>query len=273
MNLDDFRCMRRGVQLSILKREDAALLEPVNLRNGRKKNALLLLHGFSSTPAVYRHLIASISDYDAIIVPVLPGHAKSLEVFSRMKAAELMPFVEKVCADLIGEFQHVDVMGLSLGGLLACHLATCFKLRHLYLLAPALDLHLAMNKIIKLAKGLHWLGFRQLRNEAGNLYAPNTCDIVYRQLPLLSLIEVLSFISEFKFKLPSCPTDLFLGRHDEVVASQLVANRFSNNTTIHWLDNSAHVLPIDGDSETILLRVQQNLALYQGTSYAQKISD
>lgn len=261
MNLNDFRYMRRGVHLSVLKPENARLLETIDLRNGKKQNALLLLHGFSSSPAVFRHLLASFSDYDAIIAPALPGHAMSIDVFANMKISGLLEFVENICANLMLEYEHVDVMGLSLGGILACHLAQRFELHHLYLLAPALDLHLATGATIKLAKCLDWLGFYRVRNQAGNIHHSNDGELTYQQLPLPCIIELLRFIKHFEFKAPNCPTDLFLGKYDEVVASELVAARFANsdNTTIHWLEDSAHILPLDGNIETIAQCVTNNL--------------
>jgi carboxylesterase len=263
MNLDDFRCMRRGVQLSVVNDMDAKLLAPVNQRNGKKHNALLLLHGFSSTPAVFRHLLDGLTGYDAVIIPALPGHAENLDAFAEMKAADLLSFVEKICADLIQEFEQVDLMGLSLGGVLAYHLSTRFTLNHLYLLAPAFDLHLAIPKAIRLAQLCRKLGFSKIRSVAGNLYTSHSCEIAYRLLPLTSIIELLNLIKTLEFTPPSCPTDLFLGSHDEVVASQHVAARFANssNTSVHWLENSAHVIPLDGDIEALIDCIKKNQSL------------
>jgi len=260
MNLDDFRCMRQGKQLADLLPIDAPLLASIDKRNGQKEKALLLLHGFSSSPAVYRHILTDINCYDAIIAPALPGHAENITAFSEMKPDDLFNFTEQLCSQLTQEFQHVDILGLSLGGLLACNLATKFEIRHLYLLAPALDLKLNVNHNLKLAHFLYRLGFSKLRSAAGNLYTSEFCEIAYRQLPLPSIITILSMIKNFQFSLPTCPTDLFLGCHDKVVSSKKVAERFANNpgTTIHWLNNSAHVLPLDGDTETLIECIRNN---------------
>ncbi|MFC3909791.1 alpha/beta hydrolase [Legionella dresdenensis] len=254
MNRDDFWCMRRGKQLAVLSSEDEHLLSPINLRNGKRHKALLLLHGFSSSPAVYRLLLKHLKHYDALVAPVLPGHAENLAAFANMKAADLFSYVENTCSQLINEFERVDVLGLSMGGLLACHLGMRFKLNHLYLLAPALDLHLNLEQSIKLAQGLQWLGFRQFRSAAGNLYTSSACEIAYRQLPLPAIIEILTIIKHFKLGPLSCPVDLFLGVHDAVVDSQKVAQQFANqpDVTLHWLENSAHVLPLDGDLDLII---------------------
>lgn len=254
MNLDDFRCMRRGVQLATLHPEEKQLLAPLNRRNPKRQSALLLLHGFSSSPAVYRKMLHDLPHYDAIIAPVLPGHARNLQSFAQTPATEWLQSAESVCEELANDYEQLDVMGLSLGGLIACHLASRFTLRHLYLLAPALNLHLSVNYSLKLAHLLNKLGFEAVRSIAGDLFTDSSCEIVYRQLPVTAVIQILSLIKEFKFTTPNCPTDIFLGRHDAVVNSKAVAERFKNcpNSQIHWLDKSAHVLPLDGDIEQII---------------------
>lgn len=260
MNLDDFRCMNRGVQLAIVQNKDAKLLQEFNQRSKGRRKALLLIHGFTSTPAVFRHFTHALSGYDAIIAPLLPGHGESVEHFGQVKAAEWLAHVENVCAATIREFAEVDVLGLSLGGLLACHLSRHFKLHHLYLLAPCLDLQLALPGALKLAKFLHSLGFRRLRSAAGNLITTEHCEIAYRQLPITAVIEILNLVKEFEFIPPTCPTDVFLGCYDKVVDSRKVAARFAkhDNITVHWLNKSAHVIPLDNDVEMILNCIKQH---------------
>lgn len=90
-----------------------------------------------------------------------------------------------------------------LGGLLACHLASRFSLNHLYLLAPAPDLHLAINQALTVAKCCHALGFHAIRSVAGNLYTSNAYEIAFRQLPLTTIIELLTLINQFDFSLPN----------------------------------------------------------------------
>lgn len=261
MNIDDFRCMQRGVQLFALSKQDESILAPVNLRTGGKKRALLLIHGFSSSPAVFRKLVPLLSGYDAIVCPVLPGHADSIKAFAKAKASDWFSLVEQVCEQLLSEFEELDVLGLSLGGLLAIHLSKRYPLRHLYLLAPALDLQVAVNQSLLLIKALNWLGFSAIRSNGGNLYSASACEITYRRLPLSTLVEIFTTIQQFEFAAPTCPTDLFLGCHDQVVCSWRVADRFASrdNINIHWLVNSAHVLPLDGDLETIAACIKKNL--------------
>lgn len=254
MNQDDFRYMRRGKQLSGLKKEEFSLLNAVNQRGPGRDHALLIIHGFSSSPAVYRYLIPQIQHYDAIVCPILPGHAESIEAFSHSKAADWLATAIKSCDELLKEYKKVDVLGLSLGGLLACELSQLFPINHLYLLAPAIKLKLRLNTVIKLAQVLKCLGFHHLRNSAGNMLTNEHAEIAYRKLPISALIEMLNFARQYQWVPPTCPVDLFLGTHDLIVDSQQVEQLFAllPNVAIHWLKNSAHVLPLEDDLKEIV---------------------
>ncbi|KTD76350.1 alpha/beta hydrolase [Legionella waltersii] len=254
MKKDDFRYMRRGRHLSGLAQDELQLLSPIHQESKTKKRALLVLHGFSSSPAVYRYVIPKINHYDAIICPVLAGHAESIEAFSHSKAADWLHSAHQACASLVSQYKKVDVLGLSLGGLLACKLSQEFKLNHLFLLAPALRLNLHINTMLKLAQILRFFGFRHLRNAAGNLKTNVNAEIAYKKLPISTIIEMLLLAQSYEWVPPSCPVDLFLGAHDQVVASKEVEQLFMNlpNVTIHWLQESAHVLPLDNDLEQII---------------------
>lgn len=259
MNKDDFRYMLRGKQLSCLKQEDYLFLNPVNQRGEATDRALLVLHGFSSSPAVYRDLIPQIKYYDAIVCPVLPGHGESIEALSKSKSSEWLACATEYCEELVKTYKEVDVLGLSLGGLLACELAKQFKLHHLYLLAPALKLDLNIDRSLKLAKALQFLGFRHLRNVAGNLMTHDKAEIAYRKLPITAIIEMLNYAKDYQWIAPACPTDLFLGAFDRVVSSKNIEALFAPlpHVNIHWLNNSAHVLPLDNDMQAIVDCINQ----------------
>lgn len=254
MRINDFRYMNQGKQLRGLTQKELPLLEPVNQRGEGRQRALLLLHGFSSTPAVFKYLIPKITRYDALVCPVLPGHAQSIDEFAVSTSSQWLEAAEEACAQLCKEYEQVDILGLSLGGLLACKLAERYPIHHLFLLAPALALPTGVYPLLRLAKAVHFLGFRHLRNKAADLFSTEEADITYRTLPVSSIIQMLDLIHNNHWVPPTCPTDLFLGAHDKVVDSKKVENLFINrpNTNIHWLHNSAHILPLDLDRQVIV---------------------
>lgn len=250
MQLQDFACFYNGIVKANLTPAYAQAILPIAIHKKiqEQNKAILLLHGFSSSPAVFRLLLPFLNDYDGIEVPLLPGHGESIEIFSMLQGTQLLQFVEEKYEALRKKYETVDVLGLSLGGLLAHHLNTCFTLHHLYLLAPAFDLYINQ-KTVHLISWLNYLGFHSVRSFAGNLHDTPHCEIAYRQLPLKTLQEVLHLIQSYIFKPVQCPTDLFLGSYDQVIHSERVAQRFAGcpHTTVHWLKQSAHVLPLDSD--------------------------
>lgn len=254
MICDDFCYVWQGMQLSTLPQKDINLLKPIEIRSSKTDHALLLLHGFSSSPAVYRYLIPEIKHYDAIICPALPGHGDSLEAFSHSKSSQWLQTAKTICDELTSKYQKVDVLGLSLGGLLTCELSKQYHFNHLFLLAPALKLNFKVSSSLKLARILNFLGFLHLRNAAGNILSNEHSEITYKKLPIPTIIEMLNLVQNYQWIPPTCPIDLFLGQHDEVVASEGVAQLFANNpqVVIHRLKNSAHVLPLDADLKEII---------------------
>ncbi len=133
-------------------------------------------------------------------------------------------------------------------------------MHHLFLLAPALALQSNISLALKLAYLLRWFGCRHVRNRAGNLYSKKHAELAYRRLPVNTIIEILTLIQNYQFTSPRCTTDLFLGRYDKVVNTHLVEDYFSSfpNVTTHWLEQSAHVLPLDGDLERIVSCIQHH---------------
>lgn len=259
ITINDFRYMRRGTQLTGLTNKDLSLLEPVDIRHPGHDRALLLLHGFSSSPAVYRYLIPQLTNYNAIVCPVLPGHGQSIEAFTQSKACDWIAKAEACCAELCEQYKQVDVLGLSLGGLLACKLSQRFKLHHLYLLAPALKLNMRVYASIKLGQVLNALGFHHLRSNGGDLVSNSQAEITYRKLPIPTIVEMLRLVHDYQWVAPTCPVDLFLGLHDKVVDSNAIEALFIPlaNAKIHWLNHSAHVLPLDNDYDEIIQCVNE----------------
>jgi carboxylesterase len=254
INLNDFQYMWRGKAMRPLLTTEIDCLAPIDIRHEGHDRALLLLRGFASSPAVYRALWPELTNYNALVCPALPGHAENLAAFTSVTRDEWITAAETACKSLIDQYETVEVIGLSLGGLLACHLAEKFPIKHLYLLAPALKLKLNM-KLAKAAVGLlHACGLKQIKNRAGNLFTHNHEELTYKKLPLRTIVELFSLIEETPLNKPNCPVDLFLGEHDDVVDSPCVMQQFENNRrcTTHWLKQSAHALPLDGDIQTMI---------------------
>lgn len=235
MNKNDFRYFRRGKQLADLQENDFSLIRSINHSGQKHERALLLLHGFSSTPAVFRHLIPQLTHYDAVVCPALAGHGTSIEEFTQTKATDWIANATAICDELVKKYTHVDVLGFSMGGLIACKLSEQFAFNHIFLLAPALKLTMNVAINLKLATTLQKLGFKELRGAAGNLLNDHHAEISYKRLPLSAINEMLHLVQHHQWVAPTAPVDLFLGTHDAVVASSAVEQLFRDlpNVSIH----------------------------------------
>ncbi|MDX2345413.1 MAG: YqiA/YcfP family alpha/beta fold hydrolase [Legionella sp.] len=260
MNSGDFQYMWRGKAMRPLPKSETDSLKPIDIRHKGNQRALLLLHGFSSSPAVYRAIWPELTNYNALVCQALPGHAENLAAFTSVTRDEWLAAARVTCESLINQYETVEVVGLSLGGLLASHLAQEFPIKHLYLLAPALKLTFNMPLAKAAARLLHACGIKQLKNRAGNLFTHTHDELTYKKLPLRTVLELFALIEETQFAVPNCPVDLFLGRHDNVVDSASVQKQFENSKhcNIHWLEHSAHALPLDGDIQSIIQIINQN---------------
>lgn len=259
---DDFQYMCRGQVVAPLMQRDVGVLSAVSREGTERDSALLLLHGFSSSPAVYRLMMPHLSMYDTVVCPLLPGHGESIQQFAKVTGQDWLQCAEEACHTLVQQYQRVDVLGLSLGGMLACHLSQRFPLHHLYLLAPSLVLKSSVPLLLAAAWLLNLAGVSRITNYGGSLYTSEHAELTYRQVPLKIVIEILRMIQDFQFVPPRCQTDVFLGRHDKVIDTKKVATWFANlpHAQVHWLAHSAHVLPLDGDVEVMLNCIRETHA-------------
>lgn len=100
------------------------------------KKAILLLHGFATDKSDFNPIIPFLKNiYDHVEINNLPGHdVLHLKGFTAKKT---ISFVEKLLTKLEKDYDDIDIIGFSMGGVLAAYLASHHKVKHLVLLAPA----------------------------------------------------------------------------------------------------------------------------------------
>lgn len=74
------------------------------------------------------------SQYDYIYIPTMPGHGDKKDKF---KCQETLDYVIKEYDLLKKAYNKIDVLGYSIGGVLACYLSLFRKIEHLILISPA----------------------------------------------------------------------------------------------------------------------------------------
>lgn len=255
MVIADFCAIQRGRIIRSCILNDTALFQSTTHKHTQKTDhALLMLHGFSSSPGVFRNMIPRIQSYDMIIAPLLPGHGISYQAFSQVSHHAWLEWAIQTYDHIAKRYQDVSIVGSSLGGLLGTHIAQHRDVHTLYLLAPAFALTYPIRLIQKLLQCLSWVGITSLPNRGGDFNQPHTYELTFKRLPIHAIQEILSLIQSFKLQPFRQSTHVFLGQHDHVIHTPTVHQYMQNmpHTTLHLLKNAAHVLPLEDDAARII---------------------
>lgn len=119
--------------------------EPIIYKAGHKQ-AIILIHGFESTPAVFKDLVSDIK-YRAnsdIYVPLLPYNGRDLQTLSKTDNRVVVNFIDSFIAAVSRKYPKVVVVGLSYGGAKLAKLAAENKIPpnvNLVFYAPAFHIN------------------------------------------------------------------------------------------------------------------------------------
>ncbi len=107
--------------------DDEKILNKGFFLQGSNGQAVILMHGWSSTPYTIRKLGEYLHQQGyTVIGPRLTGHGTKPEDLQGVKWQEWLDDVEKVYKGIVGKYNKIFVVGTSLGGNLAILLASKF---------------------------------------------------------------------------------------------------------------------------------------------------
>lgn len=257
LKLEDFAFMHNGVHTQAVTQEHAHLLKTIDSQSATE-HVMLMIHGFSSSPAVFREIIKPIEQKGyAIHAPLLPGHGTSLDDFANTHHQEWTARVKQAFQHCQQNYAKTSVMALSLGGVLAYQLLPSASIEHYYLLAPAFSLKFPLSLATAVLKVGQLFGLKRLKAVGGNLYNKGSSELTYQQLPLTAILQLFECIKTTEIQKAPCPVDVFFGAYDKVVSNAKVRKKLKGDVTFHQLHHSAHVLPLDGDQASILATIPQ----------------
>ncbi len=107
-----------------------------------EKIVCLLIHGFAGSTVEMEPLARALeTEGFEVIRLTLPGHATSIDDFSRTFFPDWRAAAERACEEVIGRGRRVVVIGHSMGGSLALHLAQRYDLAGVVTLAAPVYLY------------------------------------------------------------------------------------------------------------------------------------
>ena len=249
--------------------------ETIDLRAAGATRAVLMLHGFLGSPADLGDLPRAVHALDmTVLAPLLPGHGTTPRDLAGTSMEERVTAALEAYDSLAAEHEAVDVIGFSMGGLIAAKVAGERDVHSLVLLNPFVgetagpawspfdtdDLTAFMAPLIDSVMRTNMFVNMSDRGAIARLRA-------YHTVPLSAVQALREYALEARengvYKTLSCPTLLLLSTNDhvtpageahhvlEAMAARDDAPRFEEAT----FEDSDHVLLLDFDKDGATQRI------------------
>ncbi|MBT4849555.1 alpha/beta fold hydrolase [Candidatus Parcubacteria bacterium] len=187
----------------------------------RNNKVAILVHGFTSTPIVMRHLADYLAEQGIDVVTVLlAGHGRNLETFKRTKWQNWFDSVEDAVTENLRRYKHVYLVGHSMGANMCIHAAIKYPdVKAVVSLGASVYLRrdrwirmlLPLAKIFNKKYRKRWIKkeYMDELNAHGR----------YTHIPIPSLVQLYDFIdfhTKREIKYLKCPILVLHSRKDEV---------------------------------------------------------
>jgi carboxylesterase len=217
---------------------------------------VLVLHGFTGNPSSMRPLAERIAGAGySVELPRLPGHGTTVEDLKTTTWADWAGAAEVVYDALRSRCDRVAVVGLSMGGGLAAHVAE---------VRPDVAACVFINPLVKppvkeMVDGLVALldaGIEDVESIGSDIKKEGSVEASYDATPLApaaSLFEAMKTVNADLAKI-SAPSLLLSSRDDHVVTSDNgddIVEKSSGIVERIWLEDSYHVATMDNDRELV----------------------
>jgi len=219
-------------------------------------SGVLVLHGFTGNPASMRPLAELLAKVGYTVeLPRLPGHGTTIEDMMTTTWADWSRAAEEAYDTLSEHCERVAVVGLSMGGGLAAHVAEvrssvvgCVFINPLVKPPPT--------EMSDMLDALLDTGVETIESIGSDIKKEDTIEASYDATPLAatkSLFEGVQTVHE-NLHLINAPGLLLSSREDHVVTSDNgddLMEHVAGPIERVWLENSYHVATIDNDQELV----------------------
>lgn len=233
-------------------------------REGASPLGVVCVHGFTGTPYEMQYLGAALGRAGLVARgAALPGHTTTLDDLDRTRWQDWADAVDREVDAMAARCDRVAIVGQSLGGLLALHVAARRRdIAAVASLAAPLWLDGLGGRVASILRGPHaarlqrWvpalpkLGGSDVRDAAARRENPS-----YRKIPTRALGELLAFMRVVDDELPevAAPVLVLHATHDHT-APVACATRIAQRTRarrLRILPRSYHLIAIDVERDVV----------------------
>lgn len=229
------------------------------------KEAVLMLHGFTSTPNIF-HPLAKFLHQNlgyTIDVPLLSGHGQTPQALDHIESNDWIRDAEDAFNRLLIHYPKIHLIGLSMGGTLCAYLAQRYpnNVSSMTLLAPAMFIRSFLSRIqLKFVRYLpsallkKWVIFKKDPDK--------TEQISYHQYSAYSVVQmdgVCRKNSHFKSNLQGL---IFVPTQDQTIdpkSSNWFLKRMNPNSKLIQLTQSPHVVFLGKENQMIFNEILNHI--------------
>jgi carboxylesterase len=231
--------------------------------------ACLLIHGFGDTATLMEPMGSHLSAQGITTKGItLPGHGTTLEDFAKVSNQKLLAMVEAEYSKLKESFEAVVLVGFSMGGLLALHLATMRDVEGIVTIcAPAFPRggrigEKAIKFVAKLGAPLGTrfpkMGFTSLSDKTLSHYL-----VGYKSYPSRSVLRLVELMESTRTVVSrvNAPILIVQSQRDDVIwknsGKYIFDSVKSEEKRLLLLENSRHKAPIDRDRQLLFEEISK----------------
>lgn len=227
-----------------------------------KKIGILLLHGFTGSPASMRPWAHFLNEHGYTVrVPLIPGHGTKWQDLNKVRWQEWPAKAERELSSLLQECTQVFIFGLSMGGGNTLHVAAKNneRISGIVLVNPMIHIPEFAIKFVDIIKHLS-----SSRPSVGDdIKKPGVTEWGYDALPTKGVAQLHRFLKATRKMLGSItvPMLVFHSVDDHVLKvsnTEIIMEEVTSADKQRIeLANSYHVATLDFDAETIFENSRQ----------------
>lgn len=211
------------------------------------QKACLLLHGFTGGPFEVEPLGLHLKSKGYTVrIPALPGHAGDYSHLGEVTWKQWVEAAEKEAGMLAEKYGSFDLIGFSMGGLIAAYLASRYPVRKLVLISAAV-IYISpkrfITELVEEVRQKNWEAFYKAQST-----------------PLHAVLQFMLLVRNLRGEICKIriPTLVVQGERDEIVhpySARYLEQNLGGEVQVRYFSNSRHVICLDTEAQEVCAAV------------------